>query len=416
MNKKGKREEYGAGSIGQLKSGPKAGKWQVKIQNGFLPNGNRRVITRIAPTEAKARVIRTKLQRDLHNGITPASGITVKAWADQWLAIRQTTARPKTYGTDASAVRKWIVPAIGTRKLAGLTRADIDAVTQAQRAGNLKSSSLRRNHMTLTKMLKDAQAYGHQVPPNVLTVDAPRVNENDREAIPLPDAVRLLRAIGGTPDPSRWLAVLLQALRPGEALGTLREAFDFDDMTMTISWQLQDLPYNEPRDPSSGFRVPDGYEYRQLEGTWCLVRPKSDSGWRVVPLTETMALAAKAWLEVAPKSEHGLMWCRKDGGPIDREDFIADWRALQASVGIQHPTRTRVVDKVTVPDQYVVHEGRHTAATILKVVLGVDDDVVAAIMGQSKIVKTYVHRKLLDEARKAMQEMDAQYAELPSAG
>jgi hypothetical protein len=77
-------------------------------------------------------------------------------------------------------------------------------------------------------------------------------------------------------------------MRQGEALGLTWPMVDLDAESLTISWQLQSLRYNEPRKPSSGFRIPDGYEARQLKGTLHLVRPKSAKGWRVIPLVEWM--------------------------------------------------------------------------------------------------------------------------------
>ena len=98
---------------------------------------------------------------------------------------------------------------------------------------------------------------------------------------------------------SRWLMAFLYAARQAECLGLTWPFVTAD--TLTIAWQLQPIPYRVPRDRSSGFRVPDGYEAQQLAGRMHLVRPKSKAGWRTT-LSMLMLFANKEQRDQAMKS------------------------------------------------------------------------------------------------------------------
>lgn len=378
---KDKRRQYGSGSLYQRASD---GLWIGTIQAGHTPTGTRRRVTVSAKTEGDARrkldARRRQIDREGLPSVDVRASATVRTWATTWLERTQRTARPKTWGTNASQVRRWIIPTIGRRKLTDLTPADIRAVTTAITDAGRSTSSAQRAQAILSKMLKDAILEGHAVPQRVLLVPAPARAVNDRDALPLDDAVALLGAAADHAAGSRWVAALLQGMRQGECLGLTWSCIDLDDGVLDVSWQLQALPYRVARDRASGFRVPDGYESRQLTGALHLVRPKSESGARVIPLVPWMTAALTAWRAVAPPSAHGLVWPRPDGEPMRAPADDQAWYALQDAAQVAR------VDG-TVGRRYTIHEARHTTATLL-LEAGVDPHVVTAIIGHSSIVTT----------------------------
>lgn len=403
------RDDYGTGTIF-----PRADRkgFVGRIEAGRNPNGSRRRIERTGKTEREVRRKLNKVLRVMEtDGVEAAAArsISVAVWADQWLAIVSRVLRPKSYATTRSAIQKWVVPTIGRRKLDRLTRADLRDVQDAQRAGGLKSSSIRRTHTIVVKMLKDAEAEGYRVPTNVLTMTAPPAGESDRMALPPGDLVKVLAEVAEDPDPSRWIAALFQGVRPAERLGLTWSCVDFEHDVLDISWQLQALPYLDTANKDAGFRVPDGFVSRQLAGRWHLVRPKTSKGQRFLPMTPWMRSALLAWRDVAPASPLDLVWCTADGLPIDPADALAEWRALQQRAGVTHPSRTTAVKdehgmETYVADTYVLHEARHTTATLLKQ-LGVDESVIIAILGHATYASTrvYVHDdQLAAKARDAM--------------
>jgi len=370
------------------------GRWVGSYEAGWTKSGTRRRPRVFATTETGARQKLAKKLRE--QGAAEAPGVggkpTLKTWAERWLENRIETVRPKTWKTDRSQVRNSIIPAIGHRRLDQLSPADIRAVHRYMDAAGAQPSSVQRAHMTLAKMLRDAMLEGYAVPQRVLLVDGPGVGENDRVAIPLPDALAILQTASERPDASRWVAALLQAMRPAECLGLTWDAVNFETGLIDVSWQLQPLPYKVARDRTSGFQVPRGHEVRQLVDTMHLVKPKTKTGARIIPLVPWMATALLAWREVAPRSPHGLVWPRPDGAPQTDKEDRAVWYAIceAAKVAITEPNPGAGPEvHGRLPDLY---EARHTVATLLRAA-GVDDDTITAIMGHASILSTkaYLH-------------------------
>lgn len=374
MRKKPRRQ-YGSGSV--YRTGD--GRFRASIEAGFTTSGGRRRIVVSGTTEAEVRSkLKDKQRQIAAEGVPTASArTTVKAWAEEWLEVTKTQLRPKPWATDASAVRRWIVPAIGHKRLEDLSPADMRAVAQAQRDAGRSTSTANRTHSTLTGMLRAAILEGHQVPRRVLDVKAPALAVNDRTAMDVSEVMSVLQAASFLPHGSRWAMAFLHGPRQGECLGLVEDCVDLDVGLVRFEWQLQSLPYNVARDRSSGFRVPDGYEVRQLVGAYHLVRPKSKSGFRVATLVPAMVEALADWLAIRPANPWGLVWPTATGRPMNAADDRDEWYQLQESVDVRHPSGR----------PYYVHEARHTTATQL-LEAGVDPKQITTIMGHSSILTT----------------------------
>lgn len=409
-----RRRQHGSGSIYWSTADRR---WVGSKYHGFTTNGARRRVNVYVSTPGEDGRIECRRKLDARiaqlnregTNVPAASRTTVKAWSDVWLAQTEHIKRPKSHSTDRSAVRRWIVPVIGHKRLDVLTVADVRAVTAAVRQAGRKPSTVLRTHIVLIRMLKDAVTEGgHHVAQAIFLLDNPSRGRSDRDRIALEHALRMLRRARDLPDGSRWMAAYLQAMRPGECLGLTWPAIDFDAMALDNSWQLQQVPFKHGCRskgagwecgrrfggdcPSRELRVPDDYEYRQLEGSYCLVRPKSAAGTRMIPLIEVMAAELQAWREVAPLSPHGLVWPRPDGRPQDPKLDRAAWKRLQLAAGVESPAGR----------PYDLYEARHTTATLL-MELGVPEEVIRAIMGHSAMASTRHYQHVsLDAARKAL--------------
>jgi integrase len=355
------------------------GMWIGTIQAGWTARGTRKRITVSSRDRATAkRKLRDK-QLEVDRGNTsPISGkATVKAWATEWLGIEERRLRPSSYNATRVAVNKWIVPTIGHKRFDHLTPADIRAVANAQRDAGRSSSTQRRTHSVLTTLLKAATAEGYPVPPRLLVIERPAPSVSDRAALTAPQLAAVLDHAQDRADWSRWVAALVLGLRQAEALGLTWDEVDLNRGLISVSWQLQPLPYKVKRDRKSGFRVPDGYESRHIRGALHLVRPKSRSGARPVPIEPWLAADLAAWRQVAPTSPHDLVWPAPDGGPRLAKDDDVAWYGLQKLAGVEHPAGR----------PYYIHEARHTASTLL-MEAGVDESVRVAILGHSSITTT----------------------------
>lgn len=377
-----KRRDHGAGSIYQRASD---GRWMGTFEAGWTSKGTRRRITVSAKTEAECkRRLRDKRLAVDRGEVGTTERTTVKAWAETYLDMRRRELSPKGYNAAASPIRKWIVPTIGHRRLAQLTPADVRAVADAQRAAGRQPAD---THRVLKTMLKAAIAEGHAVPERLLHMDAPRVGKSDRQAMTVDQGLACIEEASRMPNGVRWLFTLVYGQRMGECLGLTWDSIDLhprDDAPFgeaVIEWQLQALPYNRPRDRSSGFRVPDDHEARHLVDAYHLVRPKSRAGYRVAPLLQPIRDALLAWQAIAPESPHGLVWPEPNGRPRNDKHDRAEWHDLQARAGVAHPAGR----------PYHVHETRNFAATML-LEAEVPEHVVTDLLGHSTVATSLRYR------------------------
>lgn len=316
---------------------------------------------------------------------TAFATVTMKRWADQWLAQRQHAVRPGTFVSDRSAVRRWIIPTIGRLRLDSLTPSDIRKVATSQEEAGLALATMQRTHAVLSKILTDAVADGYQVCQRARETASPGQGHSSRQALSVADAMKILAVAANRRDASRWVAALVEGLRPAEALGLTWDMIDLDAETMTLAWQLKALPYVEHRNPDSGFRVPRGFESRHLQGTYHLVRPKTRAGSRVIPLIPWLVEALRDWRGQAP-SPHGLVWPREDGTPQSAEFDRSQWYEIaeQAEVAVTLSDGRRRLP--------LLYEARHTAATLL-LAGGIDETTIKAVLGHSSVLSTqsYLH-------------------------
>lgn len=382
---RGKQRSKGSGSVYQNSRG----QWVASIEAGWTERGTRRRITLKAHTKTAALARLAEAQhRIAAEGSTAQTwdNITVKRWADLWLDQRQNIVRPGTYVSDRSGVSRWIVPTIGHLRLEALIPADIRMVTTAQENAGLALATMQRTHAVLGKLLADAVAEGYRVPQRARETGSPGAGSSPRQPLSAGSAAKILAVATNRPDASRWVAALVQGLRPAEALGLTWDMVDLEAETMTLAWQLKALPYVESRQPGSGFRVPRGFECRQIHGAYHLVRPKTRAGSRVIPLVPWLVDSLSVWVDCVPSSPYGLVWPREDGNPRSAELDRRQWYEIAEEANVA----------VTLPDgssrRPLLYEARHTAATLL-LANGIDETTIKAVLGHSSMLSTqsYLH-------------------------
>lgn len=378
MNTVSRASTYGRGSVYQRNNG----KWVASLEVGWTSRGTRRRLTRTRPTKKAAQAALRDMERDLADtGVPDENAVanqSTKAWFEQWLENTETSLAPSSWATNRSAVNLWITPTIGHVQVSKLGAQHVRKVTKAVLDAGRAPSTAVRAHSVLLKGLSAALQEGRRVSPAVFHVPAPNVGESERDAIPLDDALAILAAALDTDHAARWVAALLQALRPAEARGLAWDAIDFENETIDISWQLKPLPYKTKGDRASGFRVPTGYEAIHLENAYHLVRPKTRSGRRLIPMVPWMKAALLDWRgKQTGRNPHGLLWPAEDGSPQTDKQDRREWQSLLA--------------KAEVP-AYDLYAARHTTATLLRRA-GVDDETIVAIMGHASILSTkaYLH-------------------------
>lgn len=316
----------------------------------------------------------------------------MKKWCSHWLATRESQVRPSTLSIETAAIDQNVIPLLGSKLIKSLRPSDLTRLGEHIMDQGSSPATALRYQSVFQRALREAEREGLPVPRAILVAQKQSAGRPDRQAIPVEDALKIIQAAAGIPGGVRWLLALLQGLRQAEALGLTWDMINFQEGTMRVEWQLQSLPYLDKTEPAKGFRVPRGYEMRQLTGAFHLVRTKTLAGERILPLTPWVAGALTAWREQAPENPWGLLFTTASGQPVSRHADQRAWKQLQEDAGV----------KKSSGKPYVTHETRHTTATLL-LAAGVEPEVIKAILGHSDIVTQAAYQHVdMELARTAM--------------
>jgi integrase len=366
------------------------GLWTVRIE---LPShdGKRRqkVIRRKDKKAAMAEMSAIKKELD-KLGDLPTSTLTVEKWLGRWIDdIAPNEIRPKSYASYKSTVDGWLIPILGKRKIDALT-ADhvrqmfktIQSTPKSLKLRDLPASEIPagtvmvgadtaiKAHAVLSSALKTAMREGKATRNVCEMVDPPRKAKVEQGALSLEQAIELLAHLTTRKDRALWATYLLTGARRGEILG-----LEADRVTdhLDLSWQLLRITDIKT--------APADYEYRHLEGTLYLTRPKSRSGWRTVPLVDPLRSILKLHMQGRGA---GLVFTNDDGGPWDPDTATKSWAKLLADAGL--------------PNDVVLHGARHTAVELLDAA-GVDWDTIKDIVGHSTKKMSQAYRSKPDMKR-----------------
>lgn len=391
----------GQGTITQRSDGRYAGALSLPSIDG---SRRRKWVYGATETEVKKKLADLRKQRDNNHGDLPTGSMTLATWLDiYYTTIAIKNVKPKTAATYRSVIEQYIKPAIGRVVLDKLTPAHVRKVeTLIVGTKGLSSTTAMQAHRVLAVALKYAEREG-LVTKNVATLtDAPRKAPRNRTGLTLTDGMKIVQAVVGSPAEgiapdrlaSRWLAALFAGIRQGEALGLeLERVGDILD----LSWQLQHLPWQHGcpaiKDapacgnsrgnecPDRKITFPRDWEHRHLERGFYLSRPKSDSGWRKIPLFGDLRPIIEFRVDVAQSepNPHGLLWTSNqklnkkrelaplDGSPIDHSWDSKEWHRILERAGTRDAR---------------LHDARHLTASLLRKT-GAPIEVIQKILGHS---------------------------------
>jgi integrase len=391
------RRDKGSGSVYQRASD---GRYIAAIDLGWGVDGKRKRKTVSGRTKAEAMRKKVAVERDMaRHGVSATGNTTVKAYLEEWLTTVRV--KPTTLATYRNNVRRYLIPTIGRRRLDQLEPQHVrDTLRWMEREG-LSPATVNGAHRVLRAALSDA-VNDQRIPRNVAkNVAAPSPTTKEADSLTAAHARRLLRSLAVTdPLAARWAVALLLGIRQGEALGMEWSRLDLDVGTLDLSWQLQRLPYRHGCNgcgntragscPQRELAVPADFDHRVIDGALCLTRPKSQAGWRIIPLPAFVVAALINHHDAHGAALSGLVFTRDGGRPYDPAQDNHAWHAALGAAGLP---------------QVKLHAARHTTATLL-LELGVDPKVIQAILGHSTVVMTraYQHASI-EMQRRAMDSM-----------
>lgn len=392
--------------------------WRATVELEPDPETGRRRTKQIqATTQRAARDKLMELQKEVaeHGGVIDRR-VTLEEWATQWLDVRAREVDPKTWTGYRGAVRNWILPTIGRKRVSALKPSDVYALHERIAEAGRAVSTARQAHIVLSMMLDAAQAEGlcrENVAEHVRKPGARGrgVVAKTRDALTTEHVLAILRAAYDMPDHagSRWWLKLLGGPRQTEILGARLSDLDLDAGHYEVWWKLEAVARehgcgDDPcgwkmaaKCPQKRWRVAPGFELEEIEHQWCWTRPKSKPG-RVIPLLPQLAGEIRRHLEATADwpNPHGLIWRNRDGSPITPVQDNAEWRTLLVAAGVIAPD-----EAVPGGTEWTGHTARHTTVTVLAE-LGVDFQMIGEIVGHSSAQVTAIYRHARDDERRAV--------------
>jgi integrase len=298
------------------------------------------------------------VQHRLLNGTyTPPSAgqLSIAAYAEDWMSRR--TWAPATHDRIERELRRYILPAFGSRPLASLRRAHIEEWAKAL---PLAPSSARMVYESLAAMLAAA-------------VDDERIARNPAKGARLAKAERTrfvplsaeeVRAIARGAAEHVRAAVVLAAgtgLRQGELFGLSADRVDFLRRELRVDRQLWTPPRGGP----------------------ILKSPKSSNSYRTVALSSVVVETLSAHVAIFGSGRQGLVF-HLEGRPVGRAMASKYIRTAADMAGVEASW----------------HDLRHHHASVL-LSAGVSPALVAERLGHDvkTLLATYAHVIRKDEDR-----------------
>ena len=421
--KPGRKRSSGEGGLYWIESRKL---WRAVIDYGYWPDGRRRQLSVTGRTAEIARAKMKAKTSEIEQFGAPLDKTTsVADWASHWLeTVCKPNLKPNALAAYESVTRTWIVPAIGPKPVANVKPSDVRLVTKAITDAGRSSSTARKTFNVLSGMLEAARRDGLCAKNVAADVTPPKMAASTRGALPTEDALRALSVAADLDDGTRWWVALLGGLRQSERLGARISSLDLENNVLAVEWALDEIPSEHgcgtrvddtwPCGKSRGgscpqrrLKVPDGFEYQQLEGRLCFIRPKSGKV-RYVPLIPKLAEALRRHLDATADkpNPYGLIWRHDDGRPFLPDEDGQAWRDLLHRAGI-------ISAEDTAPGSAVptTHWARHTTATVL-MELGVDAKIIGEIVGHASeaVTRGYQHVSSA-AAREAMDKLGTHFAQ-----
>lgn len=307
---------------------------------------------------------------------------TFNAWADEWLQLkRQAGTRPTTLRGYTWLLDQHIRPSLGTLKLNRITPTMIRRLLEEKNRSGLSTATVRHIHGLIRNVLGDAEREELLSRNPAKLVKPPALQRDERRALTIDEARRLLESIRGDRLETAWVCALSLGLRRGELLGLRWVDVDFVNGFVAIKQTIQ-----------------------RVDGTLLVARPKTERSTRTIPvpsavLNQLLLHMARQDVERQQRAEKwhqsGLVFTSNLGTPLEPRNLDRAWHAARQQADLNWVR---------------LHDLRHACATFL-LLSGASPRTVMQTLGHSQIgltMNTYAHvlpeieRAAVDEAARSL--------------
>jgi integrase len=351
--------------------------WYWVIEAGNDSGKRKRYKKRGFKTKKAAEEAEAVARVQIANGTyVEASSETVAQLLERWLTtVARHNVRPTTYEDYEGTIRIHLVPYLGNIKVQKLTPGRLQTFYSERIDAGVGTRSLQLAHRRLSQAL-DMAVRESIVSRNVCQiVGSPKHKPRTGQSWTEEEAIRFLETAEKHRLHPLWALELATGLRRGELLGLRWQDVDLDAGTIHIRQAISILKgapiVTEPKTPAARRKIglpPDVAEaMREHRKAWVARR-----------------LAASTW-------EGDLVFCTRDGKPLNPNNLYRDYNQLIAEAGVP---RIRL------------HDARHTHGTLMSAA-GVSIRAVADRLGHARTsvtLDTYSHvlPKMRDEATAAI--------------
>ncbi|MFN2484266.1 MAG: tyrosine-type recombinase/integrase [Candidatus Limnocylindria bacterium] len=288
----------------------------------------------------------------------------VGRYLTDWLAAARSSLRPSTYRRYEQLVRVQIVPALGRISLVKPSPADIERFLASMLAAGASPQSAHHARAVLRTALARAVRHGLLTRNVAALAAAPKVERREVQVLSPDEVHRLFEVAADDRLEALYVLAVATGARQGELLALTWPDIDLDAATLRIRAAMQ-----------------------RVNGKLTRVEPKTARSRRTVVLARvavqalrehrTRQLQERLWAG-SRWQDHGLVFARAIGTPLDGTAVTPAFQALLATAGLPRIT---------------FHALRHTAASLL-LAQGVHPRVVMEQLGHSTIaltMNTYSH-------------------------
>jgi len=339
------------------------GRWRARYRD---PDGKERA--HHAATKAAAQAWLDSQTASMVRGdyVDPKAGRTaLRDYAETWLVRMRPGWRAATDAAVTNSLDKHVLPVLGGRALAGITRADVEALCASL---PLAASTVATVHQHLGQLLGAAVEDGLIARNLAVRARLPRASGVKAQPVALEVVERVHAAL---PD---WLAVAVPlgvgvGLRQGEASGLSVDRVDFLRRTLRVDRQLVDRNVEEP----------------------VLTPPKTASSNRTVPLADFVVEALSVHLAHFKREPGQLVLLDPDGLPVASGRFGHQWRRAVKAAGapglryhdLRHTYASTLLSRgvsIKAVADWLGHASPTTTLSTYAHVMPADDDVARGVL------------------------------------